>query len=1136
MRAQLGQTTLSDSELDLIWRDYRARRRIDAAQGTNPSQAASAYATRRAEQLRIEGAQQRRNAANNAIKGHVWVQTETRFATTRAWAEAALDPSNLDVQGARESAAGKQKSYFKKYAYGFWNRVRAEKLEHYVRQRMWDIVNPRKWGKGPIDDDTSIEVANLSLPEAERIDTGNGDAKKLAKIIYDFQELVRADLNRLGAAIGKVPGYIIMQTHDMVRVGRKSFDEWRAAAEEAYGNARTYEGLTLTGDDAADANIITEFWRSMYDDIRYGRHNVASAAMTGFRGVGDRAKALSRHRVLYPNSAKHWIKYNDQFGATSLMEGLFNSFRRASRAAGLMEKFGTNPKQQFFDGIKTVERRRQARGLPPDRDVAEGGITSRLWDTVDGQSDIPLNITLAHIGSVARFFQTIAKLGGAVAASLGDITTATARIADLSGRGTFEVALEHIKGRFAQITDQGRQREMASLMFVGSDSELMDINRFAGPDEFAYDAVHKTQNFYFKANLLTMSTESSERQTAAQLNALVATQQDLAWDDLAPDFRQELRLANVSSSEWNFIRKHGRYLYKDTTPMLLSDKLRDAPLESVDDLVEHDLENLRLQSLERGKRTSQHAEAASLRIRRLTNTLGRQGELGDIVGGMRALADRARDIGRRSFEHLQGGFERPIGALADAIHRFSNRARRDLDQHVTAIARVGERERAALEAEPGLTAKFDDAFEELQETQHLFDEAVEELLTGSPADPTRAAHLKRRVDRVTDRINKFVDAAGSGERFREIREGMEALSEYVTTLHDAEYRDIVAKHRTRIVKTISTSVAREARENERILIHNRNQINERVADLRRHQRAEPAVLDRIATEMGRLDELIASLRAEPARLEARLNNRRALAIQEVETRWSTFLIDMVHQGVLRGGAREKQYGTRGARTGTVHGELFRSMSQFKQYPMAFVQQTLGRYAQEDKFTKIVPALLKRAFVDDPYGTGVKVAKLFTHLLVLGYVTQVLKDLATGKEPQDPTRLDTWGRAALQSGALGVYGDYLFYNAGRDPSTAAFEAIGGPVPSAIVEGIGLGFLQPRDALLNWDSNELPNDERVFQYFKENGPFLNLIYMRAALDYLILYDLQESLSPGSLERMEQRLRDERGQKHFVPPTER
>jgi hypothetical protein len=59
--------------------------------------------------------------------------------------------------------------------------------------------------------------------------------------------------------------------------------------------------------------------------------------------------------------------------------------------------------------------------------------------------------------------------------------------------------------------------------------------------------------------------------------------------------------------------------------------------------------------------------------------------------------------------------------------------------------------------------------------------------------------------------------------------------------------------------------------------------------------------------------------------------------------------------------------------------------------------------------------------------------------------------------------------------------------------------------------------------------------AFRLLIANTPFLNLFYLRTTLDYLILYQIQEALDPGSLRRMERRVEREQGQEFLIAPSE-
>jgi hypothetical protein len=54
-------------------------------------------------------------------------------------------------------------------------------------------------------------------------------------------------------------------------------------------------------------------------------------------------------------------------------------------------------------------------------------------------------------------------------------------------------------------------------------------------------------------------------------------------------------------------------------------------------------------------------------------------------------------------------------------------------------------------------------------------------------------------------------------------------------------------------------------------------------------------------------------------------------------------------------------------------------------------------------------------------------------------------------------------------------------------------------------------------------------------QNNTPYLNLFYTRIALDYLILYDVQEAIAPGTLRRMERRAKRDQRQTFLISPSQ-
>jgi hypothetical protein len=145
--------------------------------------------------------------------------------------------------------------------------------------------------------------------------------------------------------------------------------------------------------------------------------------------------------------------------------------------------------------------------------------------------------------------------------------------------------------------------------------------------------------------------------------------------------------------------------------------------------------------------------------------------------------------------------------------------------------------------------------------------------------------------------------------------------------------------------------------------------------------------------------------------------------------------------------------------------------------------------------------------------------------ILGYGSMMVKDLLKGREPRDPLDYKTWMAAAAQSGGLGIYGDFLFGEVARN-SGSLVSTVAGPVA-------GLG-----DSVMNLIQRMRDGDDVAAASFRallNNTPFLNIFYLRPLLDYLILFNIQESLNPGFLRRMEQRIERENNQTFFIKPSE-
>jgi len=142
--------------------------------------------------------------------------------------------------------------------------------------------------------------------------------------------------------------------------------------------------------------------------------------------------------------------------------------------------------------------------------------------------------------------------------------------------------------------------------------------------------------------------------------------------------------------------------------------------------------------------------------------------------------------------------------------------------------------------------------------------------------------------------------------------------------------------------------------------------------------------------------------------------------------------------------------------------------------------------------------------------------------IFGYIAMTAKDLLKGKSPKDPTKQKTIYAAMLQGGGLGIYGDFLFQ-----------QSVSGLDLLATAAGPGLTeFAKAANAIRFGVQGEGGKAAKAaYKSVIGNIPFLNLFYVKTAFDYLIGYEIMETLSPGYLRRMERKMRRETGQEFLL-----
>ena len=158
------------------------------------------------------------------------------------------------------------------------------------------------------------------------------------------------------------------------------------------------------------------------------------------------------------------------------------------------------------------------------------------------------------------------------------------------------------------------------------------------------------------------------------------------------------------------------------------------------------------------------------------------------------------------------------------------------------------------------------------------------------------------------------------------------------------------------------------------------------------------------------------------------------------------------------------------------------------------------------------------------GAFLGAANLFVWATMFGYISMQSKLMLKGQTPR-PADAKTFLAAASQGGGLGILGDFMFGEVNRMGA--------GPVTSLMGPAASNA-----DSIITLLQQTTRGDADLGDWYRtalDNTPFLNVFWLRTAMNGLILNRIQDALDPGSLERYQRRVEREQGNDFLIPPSQ-
>ena len=909
-------------------------------------------------------------------------------------------------------------------------------------------------------------------------------AVEIAKIVKIAQDAAVAQQNSVGAWIKKIPGYITRQSHDSLRIRSAGFESWKTTVIAHLDHDMTFKNLT-PGERA-------EFLKGTYDALSSGIHLKTKGFRVGddaremnWTGPGNLARRVSEDRVLHFKSADDWFAYNQKFGTQSLIDSIIFGLEHSSRNVALMKNLGTNPEAMKAKIMKRLidENRNDVETVKKLRSHQ----SEAYWREVDGSSRIPGNQTLATGGAIIRAINNMAKLGSATLSAITDVPFHAAELR-YQGHGLLKAYSNAFDGVMRGRSGIQR-REIADLLGVGFDGMLGTIlSRFGALDTLPGTAA-KLQQGFFRLNLLSWWTDSQKTAAGLMMSKHLHQQKTKTYGELDDSLRRILSLYNIEEKEWNLIRSMPDTVEGHITP----DVVRHLTDESV-------------------------MEALGVVAKPATGIKFYKGDL-------TATGEKATEgTNPGGFYKDKFGNEYYMKILDDKVARNELLANRFYEllgvpvlnkylSNVDAKGKLGVvSDRVKMENLKGV--KVEELNKVINNDFTIHSWLANWDFLGMKMENLKVVNGKLMAMDEGGALLFRAQGKAKGKDFAKIYD-IESISR--TKINKAAFQNMTKEDIRNSARKVAAITDDEIETLVKAFGPTQKKLQKelitKLIGRRDHIIKEYGIknTEKIATKIS-IEELMKKSTPQTHK------NKITRFKDDLEDKLRMYYSDRAEHAVPTPGAREQAIMKQGQAPGTPLGESLRFIMQFKSFPITVLTRALGRELHGTGAKNLKESLTK--------GTGdIKgIAHLIVATTIFGYLALVAKDFVKGRKPRDPNDIKTWVAAFTQGGGLGIYGDFMF---------GEFNRFGRSF-TATAAGPTFGQFDDIAELYSRFIRGEDTAAKSVRFLMNNAPFINLFYTRAALDYFILYNIQEMVNPGYLRRLEQRVKEYQGQEFFIPPS--
>ena len=1141
----LGKSTLNQQEIKNIEQRVRdamknkAKQDIQAWRNLSQSERLKEAAQQVAIDIKTEFLRRKQTAVNDVLIQNKNIAALDHTALSSADVLDRMVAAHGDMSGVQSIA------------------TKAKAIASIYRGELVDFYTNIKGGLGVFVDQNLVR--NIVQ---ERFGNSSGDAlaKKLSDQMGKVFEDMRDRFNRNGGDIGKLDDWGIPQTHNAEKLAVAGKQQWvQDATRNIDRNKYVNEDGTLYTD-----NQINDLLEYAFDTIVTGGANKIQVGKAGHQGSAKTTNKHSESRVLHFKDADAWMDYQSKYGGMQFADLVEAHIMGMSRDIAMVESLGSNPKMAMKILMDAARHKDTAKGIPV-KDV-DGTLTRAqiMFDEFTG-ANMPQSEVLANLGLAYRSMNVASMLGGTTLTSITDQATMamTARVHNISYRKTFGELISQLNPANKADRDLARSLGLATEEMLGSINRWADdgLTSVHGKSEKLAKVSNSIASQVMRISFLNALTASSKTAFSKMLMAKYGEMtRTKAWKDLEAHDKELLEKTGINERAWQVMqladpvidRKGNQLMSARSIYEIPNDKLlsaMDGDVKRVVDGINQQIKSLndrnvlddqrlatrmqktddlkkelsqRLSDYANRKDAKAQAEKQALQdridlidaqkeiaaaqadlntyIRTIENKEDLKGFIDGITQGKTIdnLTDKAKKLGR-TLESLDNKVVIKTTMLNDRIKTFEKEIQGKFSDFTDLLNGKSKLSKEKLSEYEGKLSKrlnqyasrrdvkVQKELDTLEELKNLIALKQERLDTDFEI---RKAQQQTRIKQKTD---QKIDSSISRNSRRNYKSG----EDLGYRLGNAERRATELRARMRNAdSTANKAINQKFKELEKRV----NDLDKEFLDY------QDKVADRQAKRQNVMDRLTNSIDSEKLELAKKIKD-------EVATQFQTHILDEQGMAVIEAGLRERTWLLGNTKRGSVVGELWRSITQFKSFPTAFLMRHGSRtFAQDGIKGKAA------------YGMS-----LFFMTTMLGALVVQLKELANGNDPQvmfdseDPQKTAAFfGRSVVQGGGLSVLGDIVV--AGADPTGRGIgDFMTGPIGKDVesLAGATVG-----NAMQWYEGKDTNAANEAFKLAKGKMPAQNLWYTKAAVNRMFFDEIQDSIAPGYREKLLRKAEREQG----------